>query len=395
MFTRYLLVVCTMLVIATNITNAQTIRKNYLEFSPQEKTDYVAALTLVWSNGSNAVGKGTYFADIHGSHFGTNIHSMRGDGSNFTSFHRFMLLHYELMLQTSSAQYNYLCLPYWDWRNDPPKNITLPLTAANSPNFWYFSMLDLNKFTGWGITRQASLTSLSNLPTQQTYTNAVTSPTFWSSSSTSFSRILEANNHNGAHVWVGGTMGTGASPRDPIFFIHHCMVDRIWQMREDSITGTQSNFPTANYLIPSYNKQEGWIDDLYAQNTMDSRKIPFRYLSTQTTTDYEVWYAEDGKVILDGANGTDFSVVGANKIYRYTSYNYSTSSLGGKVFVGDYKYNATRSVVADNKGGFKVTAGNACHIRAGEEVTLGPGTTFTASTGKDITVKIIATANGF
>ncbi len=394
MYTRYLLALCCVVSMHTT-SNAQIIRKNYLEFAASEKTDYLGALTLVWAGGVSTVGKGTYFADIHGAHFGTNIHSMRGDGSNFTSFHRFMLLHYELMLRTAAPQYDYLALPYWDWRTDPPKSTILPLTATNSPNFWYFNMLDINKFTGWGLTRSASLTDLSSLPSQTTYTNAVTSPTFWSTSSTSFSRILEGSNHNGAHVWVGGTMATGASPRDPIFFIHHCMVDKIWQMYEDETTGLQSNYPTPNYIIPSYNKQEGWVDDLYAENTKDSRKIPFRYLATQPVTNYDVWYADNGAVILDGANGTDFLVIGTNKIYRYTAYDNATSTLKGKMYVGDYKRNATNAIVADTKGGFKVADGNSCHFRAGQEITFGPGTTLTAGPTTDITAKIINTPNGF
>ena len=34
--------------------------------------------------------------------------------------------------------------------------------------------------------------------------------------------------HNVIHRWVGGDMRTGTSPNDPIFFLHHCNVDRIW-----------------------------------------------------------------------------------------------------------------------------------------------------------------------
>lgn len=34
--------------------------------------------------------------------------------------------------------------------------------------------------------------------------------------------------HNKVHVWVGGSMLPGTSPNDPVFFLHHCFVDRIW-----------------------------------------------------------------------------------------------------------------------------------------------------------------------
>jgi tyrosinase len=35
--------------------------------------------------------------------------------------------------------------------------------------------------------------------------------------------------HNQVHRWVGGDMGPASSPNDPVFFLHHCNVDRIWE----------------------------------------------------------------------------------------------------------------------------------------------------------------------
>lgn len=35
--------------------------------------------------------------------------------------------------------------------------------------------------------------------------------------------------HNLVHVWIGGDMGPGTSPNDPVFFLNHCNVDRIWE----------------------------------------------------------------------------------------------------------------------------------------------------------------------
>jgi len=39
------------------------------------------------------------------------------------------------------------------------------------------------------------------------------------------------NIHDGIHGWVGGDMGIVASAAfDPIFWSHHCMIDRIWYL---------------------------------------------------------------------------------------------------------------------------------------------------------------------
>ncbi|MFD6279953.1 tyrosinase family protein [Streptomyces sp. NPDC060209] len=35
--------------------------------------------------------------------------------------------------------------------------------------------------------------------------------------------------HNQVHQWVGGDMEPMSSPNDPVFFLHHCNVDRIWE----------------------------------------------------------------------------------------------------------------------------------------------------------------------
>jgi tyrosinase len=35
--------------------------------------------------------------------------------------------------------------------------------------------------------------------------------------------------HNRVHVWVGGDMGPGTSPNDPVFYLNHANSDRIWE----------------------------------------------------------------------------------------------------------------------------------------------------------------------
>ncbi|MEO0637379.1 MAG: tyrosinase family protein [Pseudomonadota bacterium] len=87
------------------------------------------------------------------------------------------------------------------------------------------------------------------LPTTADVTNAVMNiPQYddgnWdelSSDGGSFRCVLEgfagpSGLHNRVHQWVGGSMGPGTSPNDPVFFLHHCNVDRIWAMWEDEHT---------------------------------------------------------------------------------------------------------------------------------------------------------------
>jgi tyrosinase len=56
----------------------------------------------------------------------------------------------------------------------------------------------------------------------------------WDTSPTSFRNLVEGwvpngpAMHNRVHVWVGGDMAPGSSPNDPVFFLNHCFVDRVW-----------------------------------------------------------------------------------------------------------------------------------------------------------------------
>lgn len=44
------------------------------------------------------------------------------------------------------------------------------------------------------------------------------------------SRVTTAGSqlHNRVHVWVGGNMLLMTSPDDPVFFLHHCFIDKVW-----------------------------------------------------------------------------------------------------------------------------------------------------------------------
>jgi tyrosinase len=67
---------------------------------------------------------------------------------------------------------------------------------------------------------------------------------------TSFRNVLEGWAfgpflHNRVHMWVGGSMGPGTSPNDPVFFLHHCNVDRIWTLWQKKHT-TSAYAPSIN-----------------------------------------------------------------------------------------------------------------------------------------------------
>ncbi|WP_045304407.1 tyrosinase family protein, partial [Saccharothrix sp. ST-888] len=57
--------------------------------------------------------------------------------------------------------------------------------------------------------------------------------------------------HNQVHVWIGGDMAPATSPNDPVFFLHHCNVDRIWQgwmNRYGRLYAPDMSAPATTYL---------------------------------------------------------------------------------------------------------------------------------------------------
>lgn len=59
--------------------------------------------------------------------------------------------------------------------------------------------------------------------------------------------IIESQPHNLVHGAIGGQMGAWLSPTDPIFFMHHCNIDRLWHVwaRKQAANGLTFGPPAA------------------------------------------------------------------------------------------------------------------------------------------------------
>ena len=79
--------------------------------------------------------------------------------------------------------------------------------------------------------------------------------------------LAEQEPHNWVHVDVGGDFGEMRSPatagRDPIFWLHHANIDRIWEMWR-SLDGSVefADSPIATVAMRSqWNSAEFWFGD--------------------------------------------------------------------------------------------------------------------------------------
>lgn len=74
--------------------------------------------------------------------------------------------------------------------------------------------------------------------------------------------------HNRVHIWVGGSMLPMTSPNDPIFFLHHCNIDRIW-------AEWQARYPSQTYLPAAGTGTGVDVDDaMWPWNEQQGRVTP-------------------------------------------------------------------------------------------------------------------------
>jgi tyrosinase len=142
-------------------------------------------------------------ATIHGvpAHFNFCQHGT----VHFFDWHRAYLFFFEKICQklTGNAKFG---LPYWNWNQNPDIN-----PAFLDPT----STLYLAR-------ARTSMTGSSSI------TTAALDPIFADTNFFTFGSQIEGTPHNNVHTYIGGTLGGFASAQDPLFWMHHCMVDYCW-----------------------------------------------------------------------------------------------------------------------------------------------------------------------
>lgn len=151
------------------------------------------------------------------------------DGSGplalFLPWHRAYSLDFEMRLRDRVPT---VTLPWWDWTKDRGIPEAFDEQAVNgNQNPLYRAFIDQPRarppLRKW--TRREPDPDLTNLPTQDQIDQVLEIGDFLE-----FSAAVEGL-HDGVHGWVGGDMGmVPVAAYDPIFWVHHCMIDRIWRM---------------------------------------------------------------------------------------------------------------------------------------------------------------------
>jgi hypothetical protein len=252
-------------------------RKNIYSLTPTQLQKFVNALNTLKANGTYDTFVERHNVAMHHASTlnndpcGFTQRNMAHRGPSFGPWHRFFLRDLELALQAIDPT---ISLPYWDWAQDStlanPSTAPLwtdayiggdgdPMNSNLVPNGPFKDWVALVASGGGlvkrgfkGIVRMLgrdpngfpTLPGPAEVTSSMNSQNAYDSSPWCESSATtpSFRNRLEGwlslqnepqgepRMHNRVHTWVGGDMQPGTSPNDPVFFLHHCNVDRLWAL---------------------------------------------------------------------------------------------------------------------------------------------------------------------
>jgi tyrosinase len=266
--------------------HALRVRKNQAHLTSTERERFVNAVKTMKSTGAY-----DYYVKIHIESMsietaGADMNMWAHQRPGFLPWHRQLILDFENDLRTADMSNRGvsdtdMALPYWDWVNyharkhflwwgriwgdnfmgpdgdsgDHDKVKSGPFRDGQWTCVYAYAETGppyLQRTLGRGGTPP-----IDTLPTQEQWDAAQAISTYdtapWDTSAgftgtpTRFQGVTSYRNcnegwvtwqdgstveaptlHNRVHVWVGGSMAPISSPNDPIFFLHHCNVDRMW-----------------------------------------------------------------------------------------------------------------------------------------------------------------------
>lgn len=218
------------------------IRRDFLDLNAEERESLAAAFNHV--NNSGLIDA---HAKTHENYFSSGIHWR----PQFLPWHRYFLRKLELALQEFD---NGVMLPYWDWTRGDARNIDF---GAWESTFGGRDNVGGKFDSGWNYTRNSG--NIGQLPELNHIVAELSAGTFSEYRKVEGFNDGRTGSHVHAHVWVGGTMAVGDSPKDPLFYLHHCNIDRLWaiwqinnaekpQYDETTVINSDNRAPAAPYV---------------------------------------------------------------------------------------------------------------------------------------------------
>lgn len=188
---------------------------------------FIDAIRVMRANtDSNDRRSWSYWSNIH-------VRSCPHGIPYFLAWHRGYLHYFQQVLRDISGD-SALMVPYWDYY----KNSTMPaeFTDPASGNPLYVT----------GRVNANVYSALSLTPFSIRYKN------FQRGTTDAFEASIEYRPHGSFHNIVGGVMAKMSAPMDPIFWLHHGQIDRLWAAWVAADNGRQMPPITDPYWSGSY-----------------------------------------------------------------------------------------------------------------------------------------------
>ena len=139
------------------------------------------------------------------------------DEMAFLPWHRMFVYFFESMIRRISKQPSFT-LPYWNYSASSTAAMPAAFRTVGSPLY--------------RSSRNAGSNGGGAIPASQVALTALGETTYGPNGAASgFDQAIDFGIHGNVHVWVGNNVGMGAVPwagNDPIFWMHHCNIDRLW-----------------------------------------------------------------------------------------------------------------------------------------------------------------------
>lgn len=219
-------------------------------------------------------------------------HCPHGDEAglpHFLHWHRHYITHFERICGELIGDREF-ALAYWDWEGDGSK-IPDAFYDLNHLNAEFWNDRSAAQSPNWPGGPVNTVAQRSLRKGQRMSANRARGTSFSrnaiqnirrATSYPVFSGGLEAQPHNATHVLVGGSrghMGSGLSPLDPIFWLHHCNVDRLWA--EWQGTGNETPDPRQNYDRNFVDAAGARVERLTARSAIDMESLGYTYDTLQ------------------------------------------------------------------------------------------------------------------
>ncbi len=272
-------------------------RKSATEMTDEEITRFVDAVKALKQPDGTGVSKYDQLVALHGAVMNVRVTFVGGDFQDvnmahwnigFCPWHRQYLLSFEQMLQAIDPLVN---LPYWNWEVGSDEIGRLfggGFIGSTGPALGPADVTD-GQFAPFSITNE--LTEIWGSPLQRGGGAGASWPPdvgsadaladlrvgapdfhplwiFWQILEAGWTGALDAS-HNAGHVFIGGHMSGDFSPNDPIFWLHHANVDRIWANWQAKYLEAQNAAHPADWPPPAEASPLNGIPAPYGHRTND------------------------------------------------------------------------------------------------------------------------------